>query len=92
MQRHWRLQCATSDHPKVIAIRDAAHAETFVATLRSALVIVSTSSRFSDGDQPGGLGAEIGISTTCLRSYGQMGLETLILERFVVRGEGQVRV
>ena len=37
------------------------------------------------------LGADIGISTTRLHSYGPMGLEALTVERFVVRGEGQVR-
>ena len=35
--------------------------------------------------------AEIGISTTRLHAYGPMGVEALTIERFVVRGEGQVR-
>ena len=48
------------------------------------------SSRFSDGGQLG-LGAEIGISTTRLHAYGPMGLESLTIERWVVRGDGQVR-
>ncbi|MEA9878701.1 gamma-glutamyl-phosphate reductase, partial [Xanthomonas campestris pv. raphani] len=56
----------------------------------SAVVMVNASSRFSDGGELG-LGAEIGISTTRLHSYGPMGLEALTVERFVVRGEGQVR-
>ena len=81
----------TSDHTEVIATQDPANAETFVAALRSAVVMVNASSRFSDGGQLG-LGAEIGISTTRLHSYGPMGLEALTVERFVVRGEGQVRV
>ena len=85
------IQRHTSDHTEVIATRDAANAESFVAALRSAVVMVNASSRFSDGGQLG-LGAEIGISTTRLHSYGPMGLEALTVERFVVRGEGQVRV
>ncbi|KRA52580.1 gamma-glutamyl phosphate reductase [Pseudoxanthomonas sp. Root65] len=80
----------TSDHTEVIVTRDAAHAEKFLNALRSAVVMVNASSRFSDGGELG-LGAEIGISTTRLHSYGPMGLEALTVERFVVRGEGQVR-
>jgi glutamate-5-semialdehyde dehydrogenase len=80
----------TSDHTEVIVTRDPAHAERFLNALRSAVVMVNASSRFSDGGELG-LGAEIGISTTRLHSYGPMGLEALTVERFVVRGEGQVR-
>jgi len=79
-----------SDHTEVIATADAANAEAFVQALRAAVVMVNASSRFSDGGELG-LGAEIGISTTRLHAYGPMGLEALTVERFVVRGEGQVR-
>jgi glutamate-5-semialdehyde dehydrogenase len=79
-----------SDHTEVIATRDQATAERFVHSLRSAVVMVNASSRFSDGGELG-LGTEIGISTTRLHAYGPMGAESLTVERFVVRGEGQVR-
>ena len=79
-----------SDHTEVIATRDENNAERFVHSLRSAVVMVNASSRFSDGGELG-LGAEIGISTTRLHAYGPMGLEALTVERFVVRGEGQTR-
>ena len=79
-----------SDHTEVIATADAGNAEEFVNALRSAVVMVNASSRFSDGGELG-LGAEIGISTTRLHAYGPMGLEALTVERFVVRGEGQTR-
>jgi glutamate-5-semialdehyde dehydrogenase len=79
-----------SDHTEVIATRDEAAAQRFVQAIRSAVVMVNTSSRFSDGGELG-LGAEIGISTTRLHAYGPMGAEALTVERFVVRGEGQVR-
>ena len=79
-----------SDHTEVIATRDDAAAAAFVGALRSAVVMVNASSRFSDGGELG-LGAEIGISTTRLHAYGPMGAEALTIERFVVRGEGQVR-
>ncbi len=79
-----------SDHTEVIATADQAAAQRFVHALRSAVVMINASSRFSDGGQLG-LGAEIGISTTRLHAYGPMGAESLTIERFVVRGEGQVR-
>ncbi len=79
-----------SDHTEVIATRDDAMAERFVQSLRAAVVMVNTSSRFSDGGELG-LGAEIGISTTRLHAYGPMGAESLTVERFVVRGAGQTR-
>ncbi|SEV86457.1 glutamate-5-semialdehyde dehydrogenase [Luteibacter sp. 329MFSha] len=79
-----------SDHTEVIATTDTAAASRFVHALRSAVVMVNASSRFSDGGELG-LGTEIGISTTRLHAYGPMGAESLTIERFVVRGEGQTR-
>jgi glutamate-5-semialdehyde dehydrogenase len=79
-----------SDHTEVIATRDPAAADRFVRAIRSAVVMVNASSRFSDGGELG-LGTEIGISTTRLHAYGPMGAESLTVERFVVHGEGQVR-
>lgn len=79
-----------SDHTEVIATADEAAAQRFVQAIRSAVVMVNASSRFSDGGELG-LGAEIGISTTRLHAYGPMGAEALTVERFVVRGTGQVR-
>ncbi|GAA0907139.1 hypothetical protein GCM10009552_14860 [Rothia nasimurium] len=79
-----------SDHTEVIATRDEATAEQFIRAIRSAVVMVNASSRFSDGGELG-LGTEIGISTTRLHAYGPMGAESLTIERFVVRGAGQTR-
>jgi len=79
-----------SDHTEVIATRNDATAARFVAALRSAVIMVNASSRFSDGGELG-LGAEIGISTTRLHAYGPMGADALTIERTVVRGDGQVR-
>jgi len=79
-----------SDHTEVIVSDDPSAAEAFVRGTRSSAVMVNASSRFNDGGELG-LGAEIGISTTRLHAYGPMGLESLTIERFLVRGEGQVR-
>ncbi|MEO7936977.1 MAG: glutamate-5-semialdehyde dehydrogenase [Dokdonella sp.] len=80
----------SSDHTEVIATADSVAAQTFVSALRSAVVMINASSRFSDGGELG-LGAEIGISTTRLHAYGPMGIEALTIERYVLRGDGQVR-
>lgn len=79
-----------SDHTEVIVTRDETAAARFVHALRSAVIMVNASSRFSDGGELG-LGAEIGISTTRLHAYGPMGAESLTIERFVVHGTGQTR-
>lgn len=79
-----------SDHTEVIATQDPAAAEAFVRGTRSAATMVNASSRFNDGGKLG-LGAEIGISTTRLHAYGPMGAQSLTIERYVVRGDGQVR-
>jgi glutamate-5-semialdehyde dehydrogenase len=79
-----------SDHTEVIATRSESAAQRFVGALRSAVVMINASSRFSDGGELG-LGAEIGISTTRLHAYGPMGAEALTIERYVIRGSGQVR-
>ena len=84
------IQRHGSDHTEVIVTRDAAAAERFIHGLRSAVVMVNASSRFSDGGELG-LGAEIGISTSRVHAYGPMGLSALTIERWVVRGDGQVR-
>ena len=84
------IQRFGSDHTEVIATRDEASVRRFTHAIRSAVVMVNASSRFSDGGELG-LGAEIGISTTRLHAYGPMGAEALTVERFIVRGEGQVR-
>ena len=84
------IQRYGTDHTEVIVTDNQHAAMRFITALRSAVVMVNTSSRFSDGGEMG-LGAEIGISTTRLHAYGPMGLEALTIERFVVRGNGQVR-
>ena len=84
------IQQYTSDHTEVIVSRDSEAINRFIREIRSSAVVVNASSRFNDGGELG-LGAEIGISTTRLHAYGPMGLESLTIERYVVRGEGQVR-
>ena len=78
-------------HSEVIITKDYANAQRFVREVNSSCVLVNASTRFNDGGQLG-LGAEIGISTTKLHSFGPMGLEDLTTTKFIVYGDGQVRI
>jgi len=77
-------------HTEVIVTRDYANAQRFIREVNSSTVMVNASTRFADGGQLG-LGAEIGISTTKLHSFGPMGLEDLTTTKFIVFGNGQIR-
>jgi len=77
-------------HTEVIVTRDYENSQRFLREINSSVVMVNASSRFSDGNQFG-LGAEIGISTTKLHSFGPMGLEDLTTRKFIVLGNGQIR-
>jgi len=84
IERHGSL------HTESILTNDEAHAERFLREVNASAVLVNASTRFNDGGQLG-LGAEIGISTTKLHAFGPMGLEELTTQKYVVRGDGQVR-
>jgi len=84
------IQRYSSLHTEVIVTGDYRNAQRFLREVNSSVVMVNASSRFSDGNQLG-LGAEIGISTTKLHSFGPMGLEDLTTRKFVVLGDGQTR-
>ncbi|OHB30399.1 MAG: glutamate-5-semialdehyde dehydrogenase [Desulfuromonadaceae bacterium GWC2_58_13] len=77
-------------HTETIVTSDYAHSQRFLREINSSVVMVNASTRFSDGNQLG-LGAEIGISTTKLHSFGPMGLEDLTTRKFIVLGDGQIR-
>ncbi|MCA9565453.1 MAG: gamma-glutamyl-phosphate reductase, partial [Myxococcales bacterium] len=79
-----------SDHTEAIVTADHDSAMRFLNTVNSSCVLINASTRFADGGQLG-LGAEIGISTSKLHSFGPMGLEDLTSRKWVVFGEGQVR-
>jgi len=77
-------------HTEAIVTKEYAHAQRFIREVNSSTVLVNASTRFADGNQLG-LGAEIGISTTKLHSFGPMGLEDLTTTKFIVYGNGQIR-
>jgi len=77
-------------HTEAIITSDYSRAQRFIREVNSSCVLVNASTRFADGGELG-LGAEIGISTTKLHSFGPMGLEDLTTTKFIVYGDGQVR-
>jgi glutamate-5-semialdehyde dehydrogenase len=77
-------------HSEAIVTRDLAAADRFTREVDAAAVLVNASTRFVDGEEFG-FGAEIGISTQKLHARGPMGLRELTTEKYVVRGEGQIR-
>jgi glutamate-5-semialdehyde dehydrogenase len=79
-----------SNHSEAIITRDHDRAMRFLREVDASAVLINTSTRFNDGGELG-LGAEIGISTSKLHSYGPMGVKELTSTKFVVFGEGQIR-
>ena len=84
------IECYGSKHTETIVTSDYANGRKFLSAVDSSVVLINASTRFNDGGQLG-LGAEIGISTSKLHSFGPMGLEELTTKKFIVFGEGQIR-
>jgi glutamate-5-semialdehyde dehydrogenase len=80
-----------SQHTETIITADTAAAQRFTAGVDSAVVLVNASTRFNDGYEMG-LGAEIGISTDKLHARGPCGLQELTTYKYIIHGEGQVRL
>jgi glutamate-5-semialdehyde dehydrogenase len=81
----------SSHHTDAILTRDHMHAQRFLREVDSASVMVNTSTRFADGFEYG-LGAEIGISTDKFHARGPVGIGGLTSLKYVVLGDGEVRV
>ncbi len=77
-------------HSEAIVSRNKARCERFLAEVDAAVVYSNASTRFTDGEELG-LGAEIGISTQKLHARGPFALEKLVTEKWVMRGNGQIR-
>ncbi len=78
-------------HSETIVTSDYARARRFQQMVDAAVVYVNASTRFTDGFEFG-YGAEIGISTQKLHARGPMGLEALTTVKYLVDGDGQIRV
>lgn len=78
-------------HSEAIVSDNYTHIQTFVRHVDAAAVLVNASTRFVDGGEFG-FGAEIGISTQKLHVRGPMGLLALTTGKYVIEGQGQVRL
>lgn len=81
----------SSKHSECIVSENEEKLAYFDKVIDAACVYSNVSTAFTDGAQFG-LGAEIGISTQKLHARGPMGLGELCSYKWIIKGEGQVRV
>jgi len=80
-----------SGHSEAIVTCDATSARAFQLGVDAACVYVNASTRFTDGGEFG-MGAEIGNSTQKLHARGPIGIRELCTFKYLVEGDGQIRM
>ncbi|MEO9070108.1 MAG: glutamate-5-semialdehyde dehydrogenase [Ginsengibacter sp.] len=84
------IQKYSTKHSEAIISENKKQCARFLKEVDAAAVYSNASTRFTDGEEFG-LGAEIGISTQKLHARGPFALEKLVTEKWVVKGNGQIR-
>jgi glutamate-5-semialdehyde dehydrogenase len=80
-----------SKHSEAIISVNNFRIQLFFKAVDASAVYANTSTAFTDGSEFG-LGAEIGISTQKLHARGPMALEALTTYKWIIEGNGQIRM
>lgn len=80
-----------TSHSEAIVTTSLEAARRFQREVDACAVYVNASTRFTDGGEFG-FGAEIGISTQRMHARGPLGLNELTTAKYLIDGDGQIRV
>lgn len=78
-----------SHHTDGIITENALRRKEFIGLVDSSSIMVNASTRFADGYRYG-KGAEVGISTNKIHSRGPVGMEGLLIYKYILLGKGHI--